>query len=106
MTERNALDTLWSDPANWTSAGFYRCVADPRVWVPKRIGIGYTINIAHRRTWFLFGVLLVVLMAPVVVNVALGRRAPGWLILVTLFWPMAIVAIMLAWLSGRNQAKP
>ncbi len=104
MTGKDPLDTLWSDPANWTSLGFYRCAADPRAWVLKRVGIGYTINIAHRRAWFLLGGLLVALMAPVVVNVALGRRAPGWLILVTLLWPMAIVAITLAWLSRRDQS--
>jgi hypothetical protein len=44
----------------------------------------------------------VVAMTPLVVNVALGRRAPGWLLLVTLLWPIAVAVITLVWLSHRD----
>jgi hypothetical protein len=102
MTPRDTLDRLWSDPANWTRGGLYRCADDHRLMVLKREGVGYTINIAHRRSWFLLGGLLVVSMAPLSLNLALGRRAPSWLLLVTLLWPLAIVAITLVWLSQRD----
>jgi hypothetical protein len=102
MTSQDTLDRLWSDPANWTHGVVYRCAADPRLMVLKREGVGYTINIAHRRSWLLLGGLVVVSMAPLFVNLALGRRAPSWLLLVMLLWPVAIVVITLVWLSQRD----
>src|SRR5450432_4135489 len=38
------LQRLWNDPANWKSGMFYFCKADPRVIVPKRSRLGWTIN--------------------------------------------------------------
>ena len=70
--------------------------------VPKRVGIGYTINVAHRRSWLILIGLLVVSIAPLVLNIALGRDAPGWLLLVTLIWPLTVVVITLVWLSRRD----
>lgn len=102
MTAQDTLDRLWSDPVNWTQSGVYRCAADPRLMVLKREGVGYTINIAHRRSWFLLGGLVVVSMAPLFLNLALGRHAPSWLLLVMLLWPIAIVVITLVWLSRRD----
>jgi hypothetical protein len=98
------LDRLWSDPAHWTRGGFYRCAADPRLMVLKRVGVGYTINTAHRRSWFVLGGLLVVLISPLVVNFALGRDAPDWMLLVTLLWPLSVAVIMLLWLSRRDRS--
>lgn len=104
MSEPDELDHLWSDPANWAQGVFYRCATDPRLMVPKRVGIGYTINIAHQRAWFLFIGLLVVLTAPAIVKVALGSDAPGWLLPVTLVWPPIGAAITLVWLSRRDNS--
>jgi len=73
--------------------------------VLKREGAGYTINIAHRRSGLLLGIVLVVAMAPLILNVALGRRAPTWLLLVTLLWPISIVVITLVWLSRRDSQR-
>jgi Family of unknown function (DUF5808) len=101
MTGQDSLNRLWSDAANWTRGGFYRCAADPRMMVLKRVGAGYTINIAHQRSWLVLIGLLVVTMAPLVVNIALGRRAPEWLFLVTLLWPLTVAVITLVWLSRR-----
>ena len=102
MTAQDTLDRLWSDPVNWTPSGVYRCAADPRLMVIKREGVGYTINTAHRRSWFLLGALVVVSMAPLFLNLALGRRAPSWLLLVTLLWPITIGVITLVLLSRRD----
>ena len=102
MMAQETLDRLWSDPVNWTPSGIYRCAADPRLMVLKREGAGYTINTAHRRAWFLLGGLVVVAMAPLFLNLALGRSAPSWLLLATLLWPIAIAVITLVWLSRRD----
>ncbi len=105
MTGQDALHRLWSDPAHWTRLGLYRCAADPRLMVLKRVRVGYTINIAHRQSWFLLGGLIAVSLAPLLVHIALGRRAPGWLFLVTLLVPLAVVVITLLWLSRRDESQ-
>ena len=104
MTETDDLDGLWSDPVHWTRGGFYRCAADPRLMVLKRVGVGYTINTAHRRSWFVLGGLLAVAVAPIFLNLALGRSAPGWLLVLTLIFPLAVVVITLVWLSRRDES--
>ena len=104
MTDSSELDRLWSDPAHWTRGGLYRCAADPRLMVLKRVGVGYTINVAHQRSWFVLIGLLAVTLAPLILNIALGRDAPGWLLLVTLLWPLTVVVITLVWLSRRHDS--
>lgn len=105
MTGQDELHRLWSDPRNWTRIGFYRCASDPRLMVLKRVGVGYTINIAHRRSWFLLGGLVAVSIAPLLVHIALGRQAPSWLFLVTLLVPLTVVVITLIWLSRRDESQ-
>ena len=70
--------------------------------VLKREGAGYTINVAHRRSWFILAALLMVAIVPIVVQLALGRRAPGWLLLVTLLTPITVIVLTLMWLSRRD----
>ncbi len=50
----------------------YRNPDDPRLWVPKLAGVGYTLNFAHPWAW---PVLLAILSIPltVILIVALGR---------------------------------
>jgi hypothetical protein len=72
--------------------------------VLKRIGAGYTINIAHQRSWLVLGGLVAVAMAPLVLNIALGSDAPGWLLLVTLLWPLTVAVITLVLLSRRDDS--
>ena len=101
MTRQDELEVLRSDPANWTPLGFYRCAADPRLMVEKRIGIGYTINIAHHRSWLIFLGLMLVALAPTVVNITLGSRAPGWLLAASLLVPITLSVVTLIWLMRQ-----
>jgi hypothetical protein len=101
MTPQEQLEALRADPANWTSLGLYRCESDPRLMVEKRTGIGYTINIAHHRSWLIFVGLIVVALAPTVVNITLGPRAPGWLLGASLLVPIALSVATLVWLMRR-----
>jgi uncharacterized membrane protein len=41
---------MFADLEGWNGL-FYRNARDPRVWVPKLVGIGYTLNFAHRKAW-------------------------------------------------------
>jgi uncharacterized membrane protein len=53
-TDRNRAE--WENPANWRGRGLFACYyapRDPRVWVPKRIeALGWTLNFAHRASWY------------------------------------------------------
>lgn len=40
------LEKLWQDSDHWSGA-YYRCPEDPRLIVPKRKGVGWTINLGH-----------------------------------------------------------
>ena len=42
---------------------------DPRLWVPKRLGLGWTLNFAHGLSWF----MLVLLLLPVALVIALFK---------------------------------
>jgi uncharacterized membrane protein len=41
----------------------YRNPRDPRIWVPKMFGMGYTLNFAHRRAWLYLAALLALPLA-------------------------------------------
>lgn len=45
--------------ACWKLGLFYYNPADPAIFIPKRIGLGYTVNFANRRAWLLLGAVLV-----------------------------------------------
>jgi uncharacterized membrane protein len=51
----------------------YRNSDDPRLFVPKLVGVGWTLNFAHRTAWLLLGLLLLpVLVGLVVIFLATG----------------------------------
>jgi uncharacterized membrane protein len=50
---------------------FYKNPKDPRLWVPKLVGTGWTLNFAHRWAW----PVLLLLLSPVVIAVALSIAA-------------------------------
>jgi uncharacterized membrane protein len=48
----------------WKVGGmFYFNRNDPAIWVEKRIGIGYTLNMGNARAWLLIGMILLPLIA-------------------------------------------
>ncbi len=48
---------------------FYVNAEDPALWVPKRLGLGWTLNFAHALSW----VILALLLLPVVLIIGLTR---------------------------------
>jgi hypothetical protein len=46
----------------------YSNPSNPRIWVPKIGGIGYTLNFAHRRSWLVLGLLLLPLLSVAVLG--------------------------------------
>jgi uncharacterized membrane protein len=56
-----------TDPRGWR--GFvYVNPDDPHLFVPKRLGVGWTVNFGHRRAWQ----AIVVLLAAAAVSVTIG----------------------------------
>jgi uncharacterized membrane protein len=50
-----------SGPASpWRAKVFYVNPDDPALWVPKRFGIGWTLNFAHPAAWVVMGAILAV----------------------------------------------
>ena len=48
----------------WKVGGlFYFNPDDPAIWVEKRVGLGYTLNIGNSRAWLLVGMMLVPVIA-------------------------------------------
>jgi uncharacterized membrane protein len=46
------------DPRIYHWGLFYVNPDDPAIWVPKRLGLGWTLNFAHGRSWGMLGLLL------------------------------------------------
>jgi uncharacterized membrane protein len=55
------------DPDVYRWGLFYVNAADPRLWVPKRLGLGWTLNFAHNLSW----IILVLLTLPPLILVGL-----------------------------------
>ena len=56
------IETMWRDPSNWGRFESYRCAADPRLFVPKRNGGGWTLNMAHPRSQAVLWIALVAIL--------------------------------------------
>jgi uncharacterized membrane protein len=53
--------TTGTRPSGWRAGGlFYYAPEDPAVFVPKRLGIGYTVNFGRPGGWLFLGALLIV----------------------------------------------
>ncbi len=47
----------------WRFVVFYFDENDPRLWVPKRTNLGWTLNFAHNASWLVLGVLALSVVA-------------------------------------------
>ena len=76
--DRGHTDAVFRDDDQYWSGGvFYNNPDDPAVFVPKRFGLGWTMNFGHPQAKLvLIGMLLLVLLPPLVVAI-LGVLFPG-----------------------------
>lgn len=56
-------DQSWSDPANWWAGIVYRAPADPRLIVPKRTRLGWTLNFARPAAWAMLAAIIALVIA-------------------------------------------
>lgn len=98
------LDRLWADPQYWTPWGIYRCPADPRLIVPKRVRwAGWTLNFAHRSAWVVLAGSLLLAAGPTLLVVASGRATPAVEALTTLA-SVGLVIALSAWEATRPRS--
>jgi uncharacterized membrane protein len=65
----------WNDPAHWRAGWLdvYVNARDPRLWVRKRRGIGWTLNFAHARARVVLALLGGAVLATAVLPQLLRR---------------------------------
>ena len=76
--DRGRTDAVFRDDDRyWYGGFFYNNPDDPAVFVPKRFGLGWTMNFGHPQAKLvLIGMLVLVLLPPMVVAI-LGVLFPG-----------------------------
>jgi|GEM_PF-751876 len=57
MTQEDINQREWANPANWTFLT-YNSPRDSRILVPKRRGVGWTLNFGHTNGKILCGIFL------------------------------------------------
>ena len=57
----------------WKWGIFYVNRDDPKIFVPKRYGIGYTLNFGNRWSWAAVAMILVAIALPLSIPVIMAR---------------------------------
>ncbi|MDA3891679.1 MAG: DUF5808 domain-containing protein [Salinivirgaceae bacterium] len=94
-------DKLWNDRNNWKPYGYY-CKNDARIIVPKKDkSLGFTFNFAHKISWFL--VLLIVLIPMIAIgSIAVFGISSRIFQYVLIFSGFAIIVFILL-IIGKKQ---
>jgi uncharacterized membrane protein len=58
----------------WKLGLFYFNRNDPALWVEKRFGIGWTVNMGNPKSWYLLGALLLFVAVSLVLPLVIGRK--------------------------------
>lgn len=74
-----SLIPFFASPRERTSDEFWRGVFyvnrdDPALFVPKRYGIGYTLNFGNRWSWFVMALILILVLAPIMLSLNAVRH--------------------------------
>lgn len=78
IVERQRADPAFRDDDRYWYAGFfYNNPDDPALFVPKRFGLGWTLNFGHPQArWIMLGMLLIFLVCGVILPVLFSGMAP------------------------------
>lgn len=63
-------------PDDAWSGIFYSNPDDPALFVPKRYGIGYTLNFGNPWSWVVLALIFAFVVAPLILSVAFMRQLP------------------------------
>ena len=61
----------------WKAGIFYVNPDDESLFVPKRSGLGYTLNFAHPWSWVVLAAIILISIVPVVFALVVMHRMPG-----------------------------
>ena len=61
----------------WKAGIFYVNPKDESLFVPKRSGLGYTLNFAHPWSWWVLAGIIVLTLAPLVFALCAIHRGPA-----------------------------
>ncbi|GAA3294631.1 MULTISPECIES: DUF5808 domain-containing protein [Dactylosporangium] len=71
ISTRNRPQQRHDDERYWYGGIIYANPDDPNLFVPKRLGLGWTLNFGHRRVWqSLFGLIAFLALSIVIGTVA------------------------------------
>ena len=102
---KDDLEKLWTDEKNWNSIGVYRCAFDPRLIVPKRIRLaGWTINIAHRSSYFVLALLMILAAAPIILVVEFSTPT-FWKVLGAIAGSLVLVIGVCVYFSSKAEQR-
>ena len=63
-------------PEEGWSGAFYSNPNDPALFVPKRYGIGYTLNFSNPWSWIVLALILATVAVPIIFSVTYARHLP------------------------------
>ena len=70
LTGRQFSGTIFRDDDRYWYGFFYINRDDPELFVPKRYGLGWTVNFGHPKSkWLLLGLFFMVLLPPLLIGV-------------------------------------
>ena len=76
--DRRRTDTIFRDDDRYWSGGvLYNNPDDPALFVPKRFGLGWTINFGHPQAKLVLIVTLLLIVLPPLIVAILGTIFPG-----------------------------
>ena len=97
---RQELEKLWAEPNNWTLV--YRCAEDPRLIVPKRLRLGWTVNFGHPLAWIAVLLSVVIAIGPFMLLMFLrGTSAP--VLILTLLASVGLLIAVSQWEATRSR---
>jgi len=91
------------EPLQWIAGVFYFNRNDPHLLVPRRSGLGITLNFGHPLSWWLAGVLAVVLAGIELVSFLSTHKFINLLLLV--FFLLLFLILLIGYLRNRTLGK-
>ena len=78
VSMRQRTNVIYRDDERYWYAGvFYNNPDDPALFVPKRFGIGWTMNFAHPQAKLVLIVLALLIVLPPIIVAIIGTLYPG-----------------------------
>jgi hypothetical protein len=95
------LEKLSGNPTNWNGC-YYSCKEDPRIIVPKRSRMGYTLNFAQSAAIPLL-ILIIIFMGGPLVYLAVHGYNHTWILPAALVFEIGILCAVCSWIASPKR---